>query len=137
MTTPDILTLLQNLNIHKASAPDRISTTLLKETAEVTAPILKLIFERSLNIGDVPYDWRIANVTPIYKKGECYDPQIKIIALSHSRLSVVKYYNVATISSHLMKHLENNNILYEYQHGFRHNRYCETQLVSFINDLAG
>ena len=34
--------LLQNLNIHKASGPDRISTTLLKETAEVTAPILKL-----------------------------------------------------------------------------------------------
>ena len=34
-----------------------------------------------------------------------------------------------------MKHLENNNLLYEYQHGFRHNRSCETQLVSFINDL--
>jgi len=42
-STPGILTLqLQNLNIHKASGPDRISTTLLKETAEVTAPILKL-----------------------------------------------------------------------------------------------
>ena len=35
-----------------------------------------------------------------------------------------------------MKHLENNNLLYEYQHGFRHNRSCETQLVSLINDLA-
>jgi len=35
-----------------------------------------------------------------------------------------------------MKHLENNNLFYEYQHGFRHNRSCETQLVSFINDLA-
>ena len=40
------------------------------------------------------------------------------------------------ISSHLMKHLESNNLLYEFQHGFRHNRSCETQLVSFINDLA-
>jgi len=47
----------------------------LKETAEVTAPILKLIFERLLNTGDVLYDWRIANVTPIYKKGEHCDPQ--------------------------------------------------------------
>ena len=45
ITTPGILTLLQNLNIHKASGPDTISTRLLKETAEVTAPILKLIFE--------------------------------------------------------------------------------------------
>ena len=48
ITTPGIQTLLQNLNIHKPSGPDRISTILLKETAEVTAPILKLIFERSL-----------------------------------------------------------------------------------------
>ena len=40
------------------------------------------------------------------------------------------------ISSHLMKHLENNNLLYELQHGFQYNRSCETQLVSFINDLA-
>ena len=89
ITTPGIKTLLQNLNIHKASGPDRISTTLLKETAEVTAPILKLIFERSLNTGDVPYDWRIANVTPIYKKENAVTH--KIIALSHSHLFVVKY----------------------------------------------
>ena len=40
------------------------------------------------------------------------------------------------ISSYLMKHLENNNLLYEFQHGFRHNKSCETWLVSFINDLA-
>ena len=35
-----------------------------------------------------------------------------------------------------MKHLESNNLLHESQHGFRHNRSCETQLVSFVNDLA-
>ena len=32
--------------------------------------------------------------------------------------------------------LENNNILYELQHGFRHNRSCETQLLSFIQELS-
>ena len=89
ITTPGILTLLQNLNIHKASGPDRISTILLKETAEVTAPISRPIFERLLNTGDVPYDWRIANVTPIYKKENPVTH--KIIALFYSRLFVVKY----------------------------------------------
>ena len=34
-----------------------------------------------------------------------------------------------------MKHLE-NNLLYEFQHNFQHNKSCETQLVSFINNLA-
>ena len=77
ITTPGIFTLLQNLNIYKASGLDTISTRLLKETAEVTAPILKLIFEKSLATGEgeVPYDWRIANVTPVYKKGERCVPQ--------------------------------------------------------------
>jgi len=35
-----------------------------------------------------------------------------------------------------MKHLENNQILYDLQHGFRQSRSCETQLVSFINDIT-
>ena len=35
-----------------------------------------------------------------------------------------------------MKHLESNNLLHESQHGFQHNRSCETRLVSFVNDLA-
>jgi len=39
---------LLNLNIHKALDPDKISTSFLKETSEVIAPILKLIFEKSL-----------------------------------------------------------------------------------------
>ena len=40
------------------------------------------------------------------------------------------------VTSSIMKHLEYNNILYDLQHGFRSSRSCETQLVSFIQDLA-
>ena len=35
-----------------------------------------------------------------------------------------------------MKHLEDNNILYNLQHGFRSSRSCETQLATFIHDLT-
>ena len=37
VTTSGIIKLLQNLDAHKASGPDEISTRLLKKTAEVTA----------------------------------------------------------------------------------------------------
>ena len=40
------------------------------------------------------------------------------------------------IASNIMEHLERNNILYDLQHGFRSSRSCETQLVSFIQELA-
>ena len=35
-----------------------------------------------------------------------------------------------------MDHLEKKNILYNLQHGFRSTRSCETQLMSFIQELA-
>jgi hypothetical protein len=35
-----------------------------------------------------------------------------------------------------MKHLESNNILYGLQHGLCSSRSCETQLISFIQELA-
>ena len=35
-----------------------------------------------------------------------------------------------------MQHLENSNILYDFQHGFHSSRSCETPLISFIKDLA-
>ena len=38
--------------------------------------------------------------------------------------------------SHLMKFLENNKILSDYQHGFRKKRSCETQLITTVHDLA-
>ena len=74
--------------------------------------------------GEVPYDWRIANVTPVYKNGEhCVLQNNRLISLTSTCSEVLEHI----ISSHLMKHLENNNLLYEFQHDFRHNRSCETQ----------
>ena len=75
ITTSGILILLRGLNVYKASGPDLISTRFLKETAEVTAPIPKLIFEASLRSDEIPFNKKLANVTPIFKKGERNLPQ--------------------------------------------------------------
>jgi hypothetical protein len=36
----------------------------------------------------------------------------------------------------LMKHGEENNILYPLQHGFRKGHSCETQLIEFVDDIS-
>ena len=38
------------------------------------------------------------------------------------------------ITKHILNHLENNSLLYDIQHGFRHSRSCETQLLSFVQE---
>jgi len=35
-----------------------------------------------------------------------------------------------------MKYLESNNILFEFQHGFRENRSCESQIISMVHQLT-
>jgi len=49
--------------------PDGIHSKLLRELAEELAKPLSIIYQQSWLTGEVPDDWRIASVTPIYKKG--------------------------------------------------------------------
>lgn len=45
----------------------------LRDLATV-ARLFSIIFEKSLRLGDIPEDWRKANVIPIYKKSLKDDP---------------------------------------------------------------
>ncbi|KAI8494251.1 hypothetical protein Bbelb_280110 [Branchiostoma belcheri] len=65
---------LSKLNPNKASGPDGLSPRLLKITATQIAPVLQVIFTQSLDTGDVPADWRAANISPIFKKGDKTSP---------------------------------------------------------------
>ena len=65
--------LLQKTNRRKATAPDCIPARILKDCASELAPILTIIFNKSLQEGRVPKDWRHANVTAIFKKGTRHD----------------------------------------------------------------
>ena len=65
----DIKKKIDKLKLSSAAGPDRFSTRLLKETANEISMPLAIIFRKSLESNTVPEDWRIANVTPIFKKG--------------------------------------------------------------------
>ncbi|KFQ20254.1 hypothetical protein N332_03300, partial [Mesitornis unicolor] len=66
--------LLHHLDIHKSMGPDGIHPRVLRELADVYAKTLSIIYQQSWLTGEVPVGWRLANVTPIYKKGQKDDP---------------------------------------------------------------
>ena len=73
--TPSIVAKkLEKLNKFKSSGPDSIHPHFLKETAYSVSVPLSMIFQESLRKGETPLDWRSANVTPIFKKGDRTDP---------------------------------------------------------------
>ena len=105
---------------------------MLKQLATAVAPILTVIFNKSLHSDEVPEDWRKANVAPIFKKGERYNAEnYRPISLTCIASKIMEHI----VTKHIMKHLECNNILYKPQHGFTAKRSTETQLLSFVQDL--
>ena len=68
ITVEGVASLLTNLKPHKAPGPDNIPASFLKETANEIAPILH-IYKSSLDQGLLPVDWKSANISPIFKKG--------------------------------------------------------------------
>ena len=65
--------LLENIDVRKATGLDGVSNKLLKLAAHIVAPTLTEIFTTSINTGIFPTEWKIAKVTPIFKKGKKND----------------------------------------------------------------
>ncbi|RMC12138.1 hypothetical protein DUI87_11273 [Hirundo rustica rustica] len=68
--------LLKCLDIHKSMGPDDIHPRVMRELADELAKPLSIIYHQSWLTGEVPDDWKLANVTPIHKKGAKEDPAL-------------------------------------------------------------
>ena len=67
----DIASVIQHLDTNKAVGPDLVHNKLLVAAGPTLNEALTLLFNKSLNNGEFPEIWKIAQVTPIYKlKGE-------------------------------------------------------------------
>ena len=133
VTTPGVEKLLQNLKVNKASGPDNIPARVLKECSSTVAPILQKVFQKSLDCGVLPKDWRQANVSPIFKKGDRSNPaNYRPVSLTCISCKLLEHI----IHSHIMGHIDHYHLFTDLQHGFRKERSCETQLAALTEDLA-
>ena len=125
--------LLDDINPKKASGPDGVSSHILKELCHELAPMISHIFSQSLESGEIPSDWLNANITAIYKKGPKNNPaNYRPVSLTSVTCKLMEH----VIFRHIMCHLEKYNLLSHFQHGFRSNHSCESQLIITIENLA-
>ena len=102
-----------------------ITSKILRELAGVIAKLLSTIYQHSWLSGEVPKDWRLADVTPFYKKGRKEDPgNYRPVSLTSASGKVTKQIILGEITGHV-------HGFHEHQHGFMKGRSCLTNLISY------
>jgi hypothetical protein len=120
---------IKNLKTDSAAGPDEIGPKLLQELESVLTKPLTWIFRESINSGEVPAEWRSANVTPIFKKGAKSDPgNYRPVSLTSVCCKLLE----SILRDALMAHLTGNNLLNPSQHGFMPGKSCTTNLLEFM-----
>ena len=125
--------LLVKLNERKDAGLDNIPSRLLKMAGNIIAPSLTQIFIKSINTGIFPTEWKLARVTPIFKKGKRDDPNnyrpISIIPTAAKIFEKIIY-------DQLCDYLKDNNLLTHCQFGFRSLHSTLTALVEATNSWS-
>ena len=115
----------------KALGPDELHPRVLKELATELGPVFAHIFQQSIDTGEIPKEWSLANICPLFKKSDrslaCNYRPVSLTCVPCKLLEHI-------VCSNIMAHLDEYKLLSDRQHAFRKGRSCETQLTTVIND---
>ena len=122
-----------SLKTNKTSGYDDISADVVKRVSDETFVILKHIFNISLAKGVFPDKLKIAQVTPIFKKGS------NILVTNYRPISVLPCFSKLLeriMYNRLYKFLLENNILYQKQFGFQNAHSTEHAILHLVNQIT-
>ena len=121
------------MNPSKALEPDKRHHRVLKELATELGPVFAHLFQKSLDTGEIPKEWSLANICLLCKNSDRalarnYGP----VSLTCVPCKLLEHI----VCSNIMAHLDEYKLLSDRQHAFRERHSSETQLTTVINDWA-
>ena len=132
ITTNDILPLISKINPNKATGSDGISGQMLILCSDSVALPLNIIFRNILFTGIYPSIWKLANITPIHKKGD------KQLIKNYRPISLIPLCGKIfekIVFNHLYSYLTTNNLITKKQSGFRPGDSTTNQLLDLIDTI--
>ncbi|XP_076036825.1 uncharacterized protein LOC143022485 [Oratosquilla oratoria] len=131
-TDKEIGKVIDKLQRDKSPGPDGLHPRILKEVkAEIISP-LKLIFNSSLQTSKIPVDWKIANITAIFKKkGDRSEPEnYRPVCLT----CVICKLMESIIHGKVLDHLNKYKLISGRQNEFVNGRSTVLQLITVIEE---
>ena len=134
VVTPELVAKkIRAMKDNKSPGVDGIPPKLLMETVDLISIPLARVFNLSLKEGVVPFEWKEANIIPLFKKGsrnksENYRPV--------SLTSVICKLLERLIKDHMVDFLVKHKLLNSSQHGFLKARSCLTNMLCFLEEIT-
>ena len=134
VVTPELVAKkIKAMKDNKSPGVDGIPPKLLMETVEQISIPLARVFNLSLKEGVVPFEWKEANIIPLFKKGsrnksENYRPV--------SLTTVICKLLERLIKDHMVDFLVKHKLLNSSQHGFHKARSCLTNMLCFLEEIT-
>ena len=133
ITNVKVLDKLKKLQLNKSSGGEGIPPRVLNELSSAICEPIAEIMRKSLNENLVPEDWKVADVSPIFKKGSKANPgNYRPVSLTSQVGKIME----SIIKDAMLKHIKRFNLISESQHGFVSKRSCLTNLLVFLEEVT-
>ena len=130
ITADGVRQLLAGLQPGKAAGPDGLPPRILSVAANELAVSLARLFRLTLDTGELPLEWKMAYVSPIFKKGSRMSPNnYRPVSLTCIVCKVME----KLVRKARMDHLKKNDTVTREQHGFVSGRSCITHLLEVMD----
>ena len=131
VTIPEVKRMIKQCKNTKPG-PDNIPIKIFKNNLDTLAPVLTYLFNLSLNQGVFPTVHKLGKIIPLYKSKEMDEiKNYRPICLLNSISKILE----KVVSTRLMKHLEENNILSNNQFAYRKGKSTELAITEYVKNV--
>lgn len=128
----ELITHISSLKNNSAPGEDGITVKVIKLTHKYLLKPLMYIINLAICTSQIPKEWKISIVTPVYKAGDSTN------LTNYRPISVINNFGKIfekCIKKRLVDFLEKENVLYQKQFGFRNNKNTEDAVFDLTNNI--